>query len=388
MLGIDAAKIIDFHRYMLADQGRTESYRKAIAQRVRPGDIVVDIGTGTGILAFFACQAGAQKVYAIEVGPAIELAKLLCARNGFQDRVVFLNEHSLNVSLPERVDVIVCEILGSIALQGGILGPLIDARKRMLREGGRVIPQSLELSIVPVEVPKMHDEIDLWKPDLYGLDFSPIRPFAINNYYNFKCDPQNFLSDPKPLGRIPLSEAESTYVRGTATCVATCAGILHGIAGWLSLDLAPGITISNSPSKANVNWGHAFFPLETPVPLNAGDRVSVAVSTHDGAEWRWKVGVARKADGEAANETRGMGFDHSTFFGFPLTRQKLGATTKPKLSRKGEAELYLLGLLNGERTVAELEQELVARYSDCFPSATAASAFIKDVVRRTASLLA
>ena len=171
MLDIDAAKIIDFHRYMLADQGRTESYQKAIAQTVRPGDVVVDIGTGTGILAFFACQAGAQRVYAIEAGPAIELARQVCAKNGLQDRVVFLNEQSYNAILPERVDVIICEILGSIALQGGILGLMIDARKRMLKEGGRVIPQSLELSIVPVEAPKMHDEIDLWKRDSVWIGF-------------------------------------------------------------------------------------------------------------------------------------------------------------------------------------------------------------------------
>ena len=74
----------------------------------------------------------------------------------------------------------------------------------MLKEGGRVIPQFLELSIVPVEAPKMHDEIDLWKRDLYGLDFSPIRSFAVNNYYNFKCDPQNFLSDPNRWAAFPL----------------------------------------------------------------------------------------------------------------------------------------------------------------------------------------
>jgi len=261
MLDIDAAGIIDFHQYMLADTGRTESYQKAIAQTVRPGDVVVDIGTGTGILAFFACQAGAQRVYAIERGPAIELARQICTRNGLQDRVVFLNEPSYSAILPERVDVIICEILGSIALQGGILGLLIDARKRMLKEGGRVIPQSLELFVVPVEVPKMQGGIDIWKQDLYGFDFSAIRPFAVNNFHNFKCDPQNFLSEPKPLGSIPFADAENAYVKGTAAFAATRSGVMHGIAGWLSLELMAGITISNSPAEPNVHWGHAFFPL-------------------------------------------------------------------------------------------------------------------------------
>ena len=342
----------------------------------------MDIGTGTGILAFFACQAGAQRVYAIEVGPAIELARQVCAKNELQDRVVFLNEQSYHAILPERVDVIICEILGSIALQSGILGLMIDARKRMLKEGGRVIPQFLELSSVPVEAPKMQDEIDLWKQDLYGLDFSPVRPFAVNNYYNFKCDPQSFLGEPKPLGSIRFAQAESTYVKGAASFEITHPGVMHGIAGWLSLDLTPEITISNSPSEPNVHWGHAFFPVDTPVTVNAGDAVSVALSTHDGVEWRWEVGVNWQADGKGDNQAKELRFDHSSFFGFPLTRQKLIGQTKPKLSRKGEIELFLLGFLDGKRTVAELEKDLFSRYSDFFPSREAASAFLKNVVSR------
>ena len=44
------------HIRMLADNIRVEAYRRAIFQTVRNGDRVVDIGTGTGVLAFFALQ--------------------------------------------------------------------------------------------------------------------------------------------------------------------------------------------------------------------------------------------------------------------------------------------------------------------------------------------
>jgi protein arginine N-methyltransferase 1 len=382
MLGIDAAHIIDFHRYMLADPGRTESYQKAIAQTVRPGDVVVDIGTGTGILAFFAAQAGAQKVYAIEGGPAIELARAVAARNALQDRVVFLNEQSHHTILPERVDVIICEILGSIALQGGILGLIIDARKRMLKEGGRIIPKSLTLSVVPVEVPKLNDELGIWKPDLYGFDFSPIQPFAVNNFYNFKCEQENFLSGPQPLGAISFAEAESGYVKGTAAFEITHPGILHGVAGWLSLELIAGITITNSPTAPNVHWGHAFFPIDTPITVNTGDGVTVALSTNDGEEWRWQVEVTRPGRGKEANQARKQRFDQSTFFGFPLNRRSLTATAKPRLSRRGEAEQFILSRLNGERTLADVQQELTASYGDLFPSPHTAAAFTKEVVKR------
>jgi protein arginine N-methyltransferase 1 len=367
---------------MLADQVRTGNYRKAIDLTVRPGDVVVDIGTGTGILAFFACQAGARTVYAIEAGPAIELARQICTRNGLQDRVVFLNELSFNVILPERADVIVSETLGNMAFQEGILGVMIDARKRMLKEGGRVIPQSLQLSIVPVEARAMYRKMDLWKRDLWGLDFSPVRSFAVNNYYNFHCDPQCFLSDPQSLGRVTLSEVQSTYVKGTASCIATRGGVLDGIVGWMNVDLAAGSAVSNSPSGQDVHWSQAFFPLETPVSLDVGDFVSVAISTHDGKEWRWQVGVTRQADGRGEIRTQETQFDQSSFFGFPLARQIPLGLAAPKLSRKGEAELFLLSLVNGERTIAELERELSSRFGDRFRSRSAASAFLSEVVRR------
>ena len=121
------------------------------------------------------------------------------------------------------------------------------------------------------------------------MDFSPIRPFAVNNYYNFKCDPQNFLSDPKPLGSIPFAEAESTYFKGAASFEITRPGVMHGIAGWLSLDLTPEITISNSPSEPNVHWDHAFFPLDTPVTVNPGDAYPwlLALMTVRSGDGRW-----------------------------------------------------------------------------------------------------
>src|SRR5262245_14768649 len=96
--------ILDEHRHYLADQVRTAAFRQAIEEIVKPGDVVIDMGAGTGILGLLACQAGARRVYSIDSGGVIELARKLCHANGFGDRVIFVKGLSTRVELPEKVD--------------------------------------------------------------------------------------------------------------------------------------------------------------------------------------------------------------------------------------------------------------------------------------------
>ena len=379
------ADVVDFHRSLLADRVRMESYQRAISGMVRAGDVVLDLGTGTGILACMACKAGARRVYAIEAGDVVDLAKQVCLKNGLQDRVVFMNDLSSRVDLPERVDVLVTETLGNFGLDEGILGSIIDARERFLRENGTIIPRSVELFIAPVELHDVYQQkIDFWANDLYGLDFSPIRALATNHLYPVTLAQDAFLGDPVSLVRIDLYEAKASDVGGQVSFMANRRGTLHGMAGWFGAELTKETCLSNAPPITTSNWSHSFFPLERPVPLEVGDRLRVAInSLGNGAVWRWRVDVDAQSDSRGALRGQKAAFDQSTFWGFPLSGERLRRLSSryaPKLSRRGEARLFLLNLFNGDRTIGEMEGELLRCHSDYFKSQREASEFVREVV--------
>jgi predicted RNA methylase len=180
--------LLEFHHWLLADAGRTRAYQNAISQIVGKNDVVLDIGSGTGILSFFACLAGARKVYAVETSDALQLARELSAHNGFDDKVEFLHDLSQNIQLPEPVDVIVSDTGASFGLQGRMLGALLDAKERFLKPGGKIIPHSLQLFVAPIEL-KDERNLEIWNKDRYGLDLSSIRRFAANTNYQLRVGP-------------------------------------------------------------------------------------------------------------------------------------------------------------------------------------------------------
>src|SRR5437867_7400576 len=126
---------------LLFDRIRSDAYAQALRQEVRPGSVVVDIGTGTGMFALLACQFGAKKVYAIEPDEAIQVAREMAAANGFSDRVEFFQDVSTRVDLPEQADVIVSDLRGLLPLFCRHLPSITHARRRFLPPGGTLIPR-------------------------------------------------------------------------------------------------------------------------------------------------------------------------------------------------------------------------------------------------------
>lgn len=147
--------VLKEHIGYVSDQRRLQAYRNAIAQVVRPGDVVADVGCGTGILGLLALQAGAGKVYAIDSTDAIWIAKETFKRAGLADKVKCLRGSSFEVDLPEPVDVLLCDHVGYFGIDYSLIETVSDARRRFLKPDGRIVPRGLTLQLAAIE----HEEM-------------------------------------------------------------------------------------------------------------------------------------------------------------------------------------------------------------------------------------
>src|SRR5260370_13154050 len=157
---------------LLLDKARCDAYREAIHRTVKPGDVVVDLGAGTGLLSFFALQAGARHVYAIEMSRIADAAAELIEANGFQDRITLIRKNSKKVRLTERCDVLVTETLSAFCFGAeNIIEFVADARERFLKPGARIIPESAATLLMPF----CSDAFVAGPlpPPSYDLDFKP-----------------------------------------------------------------------------------------------------------------------------------------------------------------------------------------------------------------------
>ena len=138
---------------MTNDRVRNEAYRRAIHKIVQ-GKSVVDIGSGADlVLARMCLEAGARRVYAIEMLPdAVQRAKRLAQQLDAGDRLVIIQSDSRSTQIPEQVDVCVSELIGTIGSSEGVIELLDDAR-RFLKPTGKMIPRSCLTWIAPVSLP-------------------------------------------------------------------------------------------------------------------------------------------------------------------------------------------------------------------------------------------
>ena len=278
---------IEVHRTMICDRVRTDAFRRAIESVVRPGDVVLDVGAGTGILSLFAAKAGAARVYAVEQTTVAVLARELATANAVGDVVQVIQGDVMDVELPEQVDVIVSEWLGGFGIDEGMLVPVIVARDRWLKAGGSMIPRSVAAWTGLVHDHHLSETLGFLGDNPYGLRLDGLVEMTVNEIIysgSFRhLTKRDRRSEPGRLWTtdvelIPLEDAQTPQEAEVLLRVRE-AGTANALALWFSADLAPGNSLSVGPGDPPTHWGMTTAPLGSPWVLTPGDDVRARVRT-------------------------------------------------------------------------------------------------------------
>jgi Ribosomal protein L11 methyltransferase (PrmA) len=271
------------HARMLHDHRRTGDYLAALRAAVRPGDVVLDIGTGSGVLSVAAARAGARRVYAIEATDIASVAAQVFELNGVQDRVTLLTGWSRQIELPEKADLLVAELIGNEPLEEEILETTLDARQRLLRPGASLIPHALTLLARPIQLPEAEirqraysrPAVERWR-ELYDIDFQPLLDAAMPGPVHTITEgevvatwPQ--MGPPVVLGSVDLASFEKPSVRASADLIVDHPGPVNAVAVTFRADLHAGISHTLDPwTWPASSWATSVWVLRDPIEVDSG----------------------------------------------------------------------------------------------------------------------
>jgi protein arginine N-methyltransferase 1 len=367
---------------MVADRERLDAYSKAIAKAVRPGDAVLEIGCGPGVFALLACQAGARRVYAIDSEEIVHFARELAAANGFAERTEFIQIDSRKVQLPERMNVIVSDLRGSLPLFGRAITSLEDARQRLLAPGGILIPQRDTLKAAVIEANDFYSQLVApWQNSVSDIDLSPALSLALNGYDGNQFDAEQLLTGPQTWGVLDYSTGARACAAADLNFSVTRTGTAHGVCLWFETDLLDGIGYSSGPGSRKTVYGQVFLPWLEAVPVQQGNEIFVRLQANLVGEdyvWQWEMRIC----GDGGNA--GRCFQQSTFLGANFTPQSLrhrAADFVPSLSDEGQANRWLLLAMNGKTSLQQMAQAAAQRFPAIFPR-------WEDALHRAAELAA
>ena len=350
---------------MISNPARFRAYTEALRRMVKPGSVVLDLGTGPGIMALLACRFGARKVYAIESSPIIDVAREIAHSNGMAEKIEFIQAVSTEVTLPEAVDVIVSDLNGTLPWYQHHLSSVVDARRRFLKPDGVLIPGKENIWIGVVENENAYSECTQPWETGHGFDMQAARDLATNTPQVLRLKLESLLVQPQCGLVLDFMELEGTDSKAEVSFIVTRPGIGHGALVWFDCELGDEISFSNAPGCEKSIYGQTFFPWRAPVRLETGDVVRLKLNCSllaDDYTFRWRTEVlaqGNKTDVKAR-------FDQSDFHSLPISMASLrkGAVAYvPRGNGDASVDSFILQAMDGQASVGQI----AARVSKFFP---------------------
>lgn len=277
-----------WHVAMMNDKLRNDAFFAALQRAITPATHVLEIGTGSGLLAMMAARLGAREVTTCEAVPVIaETARTIVADNGFTPPITVVAKKSTKMKIGKdmrgRADLLVSEILSSEFLGEGVLSSIEDAKTRLLKPGAIIIPArgSIQFALFGGNAIKQNVLVE----EVYGFDLSKFNTIVSRKQYISRNDLDielltdgtcAFFFDFVQTDRFPFEERNvvEVPVRRTGRCC--------GIIQWIRLEMDDTVVFENHPSIKNpaAGWQHCAYVFPAPIDVRAG-QVAVITAAHN-----------------------------------------------------------------------------------------------------------
>ncbi|XP_029927168.1 histone-arginine methyltransferase CARM1 isoform X2 [Myripristis murdjan] len=277
---------------LLQDYTRTATYQRAFL--VNEADfkdkVVLDVGCGSGMLSFFAVQAGAMRVYAVEAGPMAKYAQIMVQSNGQSRRIAVLEGGVKQVDCPDMVDVIVSEPMGYMLLSDRSMESFLHARK-WLKPDGLMFPSCGDIHLAPFTDEQLYIEhyarASFWQQRcFYGVNLSGLHSAAVDEFFRQPIvdtfDVQILMARSVKYCINFMEAKEEDLHRMEIPFVFTLlqSGLVHGLAFWFDvayLGSKSAVWLSTAPSEPLTRWYQVRCLLQTPLFAKLGQTLSGTV---------------------------------------------------------------------------------------------------------------
>ncbi|XP_051283246.1 histone-arginine methyltransferase CARM1 [Dicentrarchus labrax] len=277
---------------LLQDYLRITTYQRAIL--VNEADfrdkVVLDVCCGSGILSFFAVQAGATRVYAVESSPMAKYTQILVQSNCLSERIRVLEGEVEEVSCPDMVDVIVSEPMGYMLLSDRLMESFLHARK-WLKPNGLMFPSYGDIHLAPFNDEQLYFEhfarASFWQQrSFYGVNLNALHGTAVDEFFKqpivdtFDVQILMARSVKHCINFMEVKEEDLHRMEIPFVFTLLQSGLVHGLAFWFDvayLGSTSTVWLSTAPSEPLTRWYQVRCLLQTPLFAKLGQTLSGTV---------------------------------------------------------------------------------------------------------------